>query len=75
MCNNVLLKYTEGATISEAQGIYKHINNKIVIEKTIRIELLFTKKAIINKISKELKKLFNQETIAIQEDQINSYLV
>ena len=73
--NNILLHYTDGATIFEANGIYKHDNGEYTIEKTLRIELLFTNTETINKIVTDLKKAFNQESIAVQKQVINSYLL
>lgn len=75
ICNNILLNYTEGATIFEANGIYKHNNGEIVIEKTLRIELLFVDEKIVEKIVVDLKKAFNQESIIMQTDLIESKLI
>lgn len=73
--NNILLKFTDGATIFEANGIYKHEDGSIVIEKTLRIELLFIKKDQVLKIIDILKQVFNQEAIVLQEDQVTSELI
>ena len=75
ICNNILLSYTDGATIFEANGIYKHKNGDYTIEKTLRIELLFIDENDVNKIVTSLKQAFNQESIAIQKQVINSYLL
>lgn len=75
ICNNILLSYTDGATIFEASGIYKHENGEFTIEKTLRIELLFVNMAVVKNIVKELKKAFNQESIAVQQDIVNSELM
>lgn len=75
ICNNILLNYTEGATIFEANGIYKHNNGEIVIEKTLRIELLFIDEKIVTAIVNDLKKAFNQESIIVQTDLIESKLI
>jgi len=75
ICNNILLSYTEGATIFEASGIYKHENGEFTIEKTLRIELLFVNMAVVKNIVKELKKAFNQESIAVQQDIVHSELM
>lgn len=72
ICNNILLTYTDGATIFEADGIYKHKNGKITIEKTLRIELLFLNDEIIKDIVLKLKEAFNQESILLQEQEIKS---
>lgn len=75
ICNNILLSYTDGATIFEASGIYKHENGEFTIEKTLRIELLFVNMAVVKNIVKELKKAFNQESIAVQQDIVHSELM
>lgn len=75
ICNNILLSYTDGATIFEANGVYRHRDGTFTIEKTLRIELLLTPKKIIDKIVADLKRAFNQETIAIQLQKVDSYLL
>lgn len=74
ICNNILMHYTDGATIFEANGIYKHENGEFTIEKTLRIELLFIDKKTVVDIVEDLKKAFNQESIAVQEQKISSEL-
>lgn len=73
--NNILLQYTDGATIFEASGIYRHNDGSFTIEKTLRIELLFTDDESIKKICDQLKIILNQESIAIQKDDVTSYLI
>ena len=75
ICNNILMHYTDGATIFEANGIYKHDNGEFTIEKTLRIELLFVDKKTVVNIVEDLKKAFNQESIAVQEQKISSELI
>lgn len=75
ICNNILMHYTDGATIFEANGIYKHDNGEFTIEKTLRIELLFIDKKTVVDIVEDLKKAFNQESIAVQEQKISSELI
>ena len=75
IANNILLHYTDGATVFEANGIYKHDSGEYTIEKTLRIELLFINTDVVNKIVNDLKKAFNQETIAVQKQKIDSYLL
>lgn len=75
ICNNILLHYTDGATIFEANGIYKHESGEYTIEKTLRIELLFVTDSTVDNIVKDLKKAFNQESIAVQKQSVNSYLL
>ena len=72
--SNIIAKDFGGGTIFEAQGIYKHDNGSIVFEKTLRIEILFAEEPQIKALVAELKKIFNQESIAVQVEDINSDL-
>ena len=72
--SNIIAKDFGGGTIFEAQGIYKHDDGKIVFEKTLRIEILFAEEPQIKTLVAELKKIFNQESIAVQVEDINSDL-
>ena len=64
-----------GATIYEATGIYTHDDGKIVIENTLRVELIgIEENIILNKI-KVLKLLFNQESIIKQTEEINTSIL
>lgn len=73
--SNILAKDFGGGTIFEAEGIYKHDDGTVVIEgKTLRIEILFAEEPQIKSLVTELKKLFNQESIAVQKEEINSEL-
>lgn len=71
---NLISKQFEGGTISEAHGIYKHDNGTIVIETTFRIELLMTTEKNVRKFVETLKTIFNQESVAVQKQVINSEL-
>ncbi len=75
VCLNILKNYTDGATIFEANGLYKHEDGTFVIEKTLRIELLFIQKKEVVQLVEELKKVFNQESIAVQHENITSDLM
>ena len=75
ICNNILMNYTNGATVFEANGLYKHEDGTIVIEKTLRIELLFVNEQTVKLIVERLKQVFNQESIAVQSEVINSKLM
>lgn len=72
--SNLISSDFNGGTIFEAKGIYKHENGQIVTETTLRIELLFTEAVKVKALCDTLKKLFNQESIAVQEEVINSEL-
>ena len=71
---NILNKEVDGATVFEADGIYKHENGTFVVEKTFRIELLTATLEAVKKIVDQLKTVLNQESIAVQEQDIISNL-
>lgn len=75
IATNILMQYTSGATIFEANGIYKHDNGEFVVEKTLRIELLFVTEKQVQEIVKQLKVVFNQESVAVQKETVNSQLM
>ena len=64
-----------GGTIYEAKGIYTHEGGEIVEEKTLRIELLFTTFEKVRGFVATLKKAFNQESVAVQREEIDSILI
>lgn len=72
---NILTSYTDGGTIYEADGFYKHESGDISIEKTLRIELMFIDKKTVLDVIRQLKVVFNQESIALQEENITSELI
>lgn len=73
--SKILLKNELDCTISEAMGVYTHDDNSIVIEKSLRVELLFCNKAKILPVIPELKAILNQESIAVQFEKIDSELL
>ena len=74
MVEFILLNHVEGATIFQAKGLYKHDNGTQVVENTLRIELLFTDVETVKKIVALLKDVFNQESVAVQIEEVNSEL-
>ena len=72
--SNILASDFGGGTIYEAKGIYKYDDGTIVFENTLRIEILFAERPQIKSLVELLKKLFNQESIAVQEEEITSDL-
>lgn len=74
MVNNLVCRMFDGGTISEAQGIYKHEDGTVVVETTLRIELLFAEEESVKELVATLKSVFNQESIAVQKEVVNSEL-
>ena len=73
--SKILIKNGLDCTISEAMGGYTHSDNSIVIEKSLRVELLFCNKSKILPVIPELKAILNQESIAVQYEKIDSELL
>lgn len=77
ICENMCADFFGGATIFSAKGIYKHDDNTIVIENTLRIEILEFDTSIYERVRDfvgTLKSVFNQESVAVQVETVNSEL-
>lgn len=72
---NIIKNYTDGVTIFEARGMYVHDDGTMIEENTLRIELMFVERKEVLSIINSLKQIFNQETIALQEQDITSELI
>ena len=73
--SNLLVASVGGGTIYQAQGIYKHDDGSIVIENTLRIEIIGATEKDIDYIIKTLKTILNQESIILQTENIESKLI
>jgi hypothetical protein len=77
-----IVKEFEGGTISEATGIYRHQDGTgFVVENTLKVEILFfgasrdqAREAVIPFINR-VKIFLNQETVALQLEEIESELI
>lgn len=74
MVENVITKKTDGYTISEAKGYYRHEDGTVTIENTLRIEMLFVNRELVKEFVNTLKVMLNQEAIAVEETNITSEL-
>ena len=68
-------KYTDGATIFEATGYYKHDDGSLVIEQSLRCEIFSECKARVLDLVNSLKALLNQESIAMQTETVTSEFI
>ena len=73
--NIILSNGLDGATISNATGIYKHDDGQIIIEPSVRIELLFATEKQIKNICEAIKTALNQESVVLESQIIESRLV
>ena len=69
---NIITSYTDGATIYNATGIYKHEDGTIVLENTLKIELYEVSDEALTAIIDTLKRTLNQESIIKQTEVVNS---
>lgn len=70
-------KRFDGGTVYLADGIYKHENGEVIIEKTIKVEITFydeDNNASIRSFCDWLKMVLNQEAIAVAKSWIESEL-
>ena len=76
--NNCFLSRLDAFTVYYAKGIYTHENGQQIQENTIRVEVVtFNNNDYNNTIKsiKEVKQLLNQETILLEKQVIDSYLI
>lgn len=73
--NIILSNGLDGATISNATGLYKHDGGQIIIEPSVRVELLFATDKQIKNICTAVKNAPNQESVTLESQIIESRLV
>lgn len=74
----IFYRMTDGATISQGRGIYTHDDGQKVSEETIRAEILDFSgdgAAAVMDAAQEIKRALNQESIALQTEEIISELI
>lgn len=78
-CSRIIESLNEslinGYTIYNAQGFYTHENGIQVNEKTIIIDIVNEKKEKILKACNSIKRKLNQESILVQEQNIESMFI
>lgn len=67
LIENTLRQYTDGYTMYETHGGYKHTDNTYIQETSIRVELMFIAKTQVLIIANTLKTALNQESIGYEE--------
>lgn len=81
--SNLVCSYFDGGTITEATGIYRHNDGTgvFVVENTLKIEILFfgqsrqEARAELVPFVGTVKKTLNQESVAVQLEEIESELM
>lgn len=72
---NILSDKTGGGTVYNATGIYKHGNGEIVIENTLRVEIVAAPLEAVKTAIQFIKSALNQESIIMQTEHIESVFV
>ena len=72
---NVLTDTTGGGTIYSATGVYKHDNGAVVIENTLRVELVAVAIEAVRGAVETIKTLLNQESIILQTENVQSMFI
>ena len=69
--NRMVVNRLGYGTITEATGIYTHENGEVVVEPSLRVEILATEDAIndnsVKALAVEMKTTFNQESILFEK--------
>ena len=73
--SGVLSEQTGGGTIYSAQGVYRHDNGEIVIENTLRVEIVAAAIEAVRTACSIIKAALNQESIILQTECIESAFV
>ena len=73
--SNMIASTFGGGSIYSGTGIYKHQDGTITEENNFKIELLFASRPAVLAFCEDLKKVFNQESVALQYDRIESELI
>lgn len=75
LVQGAFLKSGVDCTITNAQGVYTHEDGTIVIENTIMAQCFeFGEHVNVSGICDELKRLLNQESIAVEKTETDSQL-
>ena len=75
LCNLLKSYNVEGFTVYNAHGFYVHDDGSFTVENTLKIELMFIDEITVDDIIKQLKIIFNQESIIKQVEKVTSELV
>ena len=72
---NVLTDTTGGGTIYSATGVYRHDNGDVVIENTLRVELVAVAMEAVRGAVDIIKAALNQESIILQTENVQSVFI
>lgn len=72
---NILTETTNGGTIYNATGVYKHDDGTIIIENTLRVEIVAAALEAVRGAVNIIKTALNQEHIILQTERVDSVLI
>ena len=72
---NILTEKTGGGTIYNATGVYKHDDGTIIIENTLRVEIIAAALDPIKEAVNVIKTALNQESIILQTERVESVFI
>lgn len=72
---NILTEKVGGGTIYEATGIYTHANGDIVVEPTLRVEIVGASANAVMDAVAAIKVALNQESVIVQTESIDGRFV
>ena len=65
----------DGATVKECKGFYTHSDGSITIENSFEVSILFADEVKTRSVIEMLKTMLNQESIALQREEVTSELI
>lgn len=71
VCKN----YKASFSIAHLSGGYFHENGQFVAENSMQITLIGGSEKMVNEISEDICTFFNQESVLVIHDEVDSYLV
>ena len=72
---NILTEKTDGGTIYNATGVYKHDDGTVIIENTLRVEIVAVALEAVREAIEIIKIALNQESIILQTERVESVFV
>lgn len=69
---DILQQYTDGYTIYETHGGFRHADKHFVQEKSLTVILYDTSDMMIKILVEEIKQILNQESVAVTLEQVNT---
>ena len=72
---NLVKKYYSGGTIKKATGFYTHESGEVTTESSLELVILFADMDKTQRLAADIKTALNQESIALQVENIESSLI